>query len=147
MTGYVTEDECNRIKRLNEEGLGQGEICEQVGRARSTVRRHVRGACRHNGLPGMGRRVSPKIHEIKTAVRELAADIEKIPSRTDWDAWDKRPWSSLTVRNTIDGDWSDVIALAGLPTVAPNTPPKIREVAYKRPELTRMPDGGDESHA
>lgn len=149
MTSYtdVSVEECDEIRQLHDDGLTLAAIRDEVGRAYSTVRRHANDACNHKqDLPC---RIKLTTETITENVNELAESIGRIPSQADWDCWDRRPWSAATVCRTIDGGWPRVLELSELPAVAPDCPEKIRETAYQKPELTRMPDGdgGDGSHA
>lgn len=136
MTQNVSVDECEEIRELHDEGIPQYRIGEAFDRSVQTVRRHIRGSCQHRGG---GRRQTPDRSTLIDALHKLAAEIDRIPSRTDWDTWPDRPCDGATAKEVF-GSWGDALEATEFPPLPEGAPVSIRAAAYQKPELCTIYD-------
>lgn len=132
MSRYVSRETCEEIKRLSENGLATSNIAAKFGYCCTTINRHRFDRCRHIRENKLSSR-----EKIVAGMRELAADIGRLPAKKDWREWDEQPCSVSRVEDHYS-QWSTVWEDAGLPVVPVRAPEAIRTVAFQSPELTRQ---------
>lgn len=128
----VSEDECEQIQELVDDGMTSVQIADRLDRATSTVKYHRRRVCSHYSVD------SPRIDDevLIKAVRELAKIKQCIPSRGDWIAWDDAPVVATTISYRF-GSWMGFLEAAEFPMIVP-APRQVRALAYQKPELCEV---------
>lgn len=134
---HVSEDECEAMRAMGDDGIDDEEIAVQMARTARTVRKHLDGRCQHIA-PNHASTASEA--ELIDAIHELADELGRVPSLREWRRWKDKPHNSDTVVRKLGGSWRSAIRATDLPLVAKGSTKAIRTAAYQKPELCSRAD-------
>lgn len=130
----VSEEECERMQSQLRDGHTLQAIADMNDRGWQTAECHALKKCHH--YVDYPKQDGVSDEEIFEAVRELADELERIPSSRDWEKWPDRVVSADYLWIEF-GPWGNVLEQVGYPPLE-NAPRFIREKVYQNPELCEV---------